>query len=149
MHRPLEFCMTIIVNFKKMLFECIYAGEHSYKLQVDRKLLFYIHLSTFQRETEINLLVNIARGGIRGLISWGTKTKTNLLYLQILFKEGSLVTSWILVFETWSDFLTMFIDSSSNTWLIKGKEWICYMKYLFSRVRLLHSVPIYLFSEQI
>lgn len=43
-----------------MLFECIYAGEHSYKLHVDRKLLFYIHLSVFEHETEIKLLVNIA-----------------------------------------------------------------------------------------
>lgn len=81
-----------------MLFECLYAGEHSYKLHVDRKLLFYIHLSVFEHETEIKLLVNIAIWGIQGLISWNTKTKTNSLYLQIEFKEGRIVTSWMPVF---------------------------------------------------
>lgn len=76
--------------------ERIYAGLHNYKLHIDRNFSFvYIHLSTFQHETQINVLLNIAVGGIQGVISWDTKTKTNLLYLQIEFKEGSLVTPWM------------------------------------------------------
>lgn len=39
--------------------ECIYPGVQSYKLHVDRKFSFYIHLSTFQHEIEINLACTI------------------------------------------------------------------------------------------